>query len=99
MHNISLAPGVSRVAPSQIRVIADLAFPMNGVLKLHFGESNMQTPQYLKDAAYQAMNEGYTFYTENAGLPGLREAIAENYAGLHQIDLNPDLGDVHWIIG
>jgi aspartate/methionine/tyrosine aminotransferase len=75
MHNISLAPSVSRVAPSQIRAIADVAFPMDGVLKLHFGESDMQTPQYLKDAAYQAMNEGYTFYSENAGL--------------HQIDLNP----------
>jgi aspartate/methionine/tyrosine aminotransferase len=89
MHNISLAPGLARVAPSQIRAIADVAFAMEGVLKLHFGESNMQTPQYLKDAAYQAMNDGYTFYTENAGLPGLREAIAGKYAELHQIDLNP----------
>jgi len=89
MHNISLAPGLVRVAPSQIRAIADVAFPMQGVLKLHFGESNIQTPQYLKDAAYQAMNDGYTFYTENAGLPGLRAAIAGKYAELHQIDLNP----------
>lgn len=89
MTNISLAPSLSRVVPSQIRAIADVAFPMDGVLRLHFGESNMQTPQHIKDAAYQAMNEGYTFYTENAGLPGLREAIADNYAGLHQIDLNP----------
>ena len=89
MNNISLAPGVARVAPSQIRAIADVAFPMKGVLKLHFGESNLQTPQYLRDAAYQAMNEGYTFYTENAGLPGLREAIAAKYADLHQIELNP----------
>ena len=89
MHNISLAPSVSRVAPSQIRAIADVAFPMDGVLKLHFGESNRQTPQYLKEAAYQAMNDGYTFYTENAGLPSLREAIADKYAELHQIDLNP----------
>jgi aspartate/methionine/tyrosine aminotransferase len=89
MHNISLAPGACRVAPSQIRAIADVAFPMDGVLKLHFGESNRQTPQYLKDAAYQAMNDGYTFYTENAGLPSLREAIAGKYAELHQLDLNP----------
>jgi aspartate/methionine/tyrosine aminotransferase len=62
---------------------------MDGVLRLHFGESNMPTPSYLKEAAYQAMNEGYTFYTENAGLPGLREAIADKYNQLHQVDLNP----------
>jgi len=89
MSNISLAPSLAHVAPSQIRAIADVAFPMEGVLKLHFGESNLQTPQYLKDAAYQAMNEGYTFYSENAGLPTLRKAIAAKYAELHQIDLNP----------
>lgn len=89
MPNISLAPSLSRVAPSQIRAIADVAFSMDGVLKLHFGESNMQTPQYLKDAAYQAMNEGYTFYSENAGLPSLRKGIAAKYLELHQIELNP----------
>jgi hypothetical protein len=89
MPNIALAPSLSRVIPSRIREIADVAFSMDGVLRLHFGESNLPTPQYLKDAAYQAMNEGYTFYTENAGLPGLREAIAAKYAELHQVALNP----------
>ena len=89
MSDISLAPSLTRVAPSQIRAIADVAFSMDGVLKLHFGESDIQTPQYLKDAAYQALNDGYTFYTENAGLPILREAIADKYAELHQVKLNP----------
>jgi aspartate/methionine/tyrosine aminotransferase len=89
MHDITLAPSLSRVAPSQIREIADAAFAMDGVLKLHFGESNVETPQYIKDAAYEAMNDGYTFYTENAGLPSLREAIARKYVDLHQVDLDP----------
>jgi hypothetical protein len=35
------------------------------------------------------MNDGCTFYSENAGLPSLREAIAEKYVALHQIDLDP----------
>lgn len=87
MHDITLASSLSRVAPSQIRTIADVAFSMEGVLKLHFGESSMQTPQYLKDAAYQAMNAGYTFYTENAGLPSLRQAIADKYDELHQVQV------------
>ena len=33
--------------------------------------------------------EGYTFYTENAGLPSLRRAIAENYRRLHAVELDP----------
>lgn len=89
MSQISLASSLYRVTPSRIRELADVAFSMDGVFRLHFGESNMPTPQYLKEAAYQAMNEGYTFYTENAGLPSLREALADKYNELHQVDLNP----------
>ena len=90
MENTLLAPSLQRVKPSRIREIADIAFGMEGVLKLQFGESNMPTPQHIKDAAAQAMKEGYTFYTENAGLPGLREALAEKCAELHQVQLDPD---------
>lgn len=89
MENISLATSLSNVTPSRIRELADIAFTMDGVLKLHFGESNVPTPQYIKDAACQALKEGYTFYTENAGLPSLREALAEKYAELHQVQLDP----------
>ena len=35
------------------------------------------------------MQDGYTFYTENAGLPSLRRAIAENYRRLHGVELDP----------
>ncbi len=63
---------------------------MDGVLKLYFGESNLPTPDYIKRAAAQAMADGFTFYTENAGLPSLRRAIAENYARLQNVTLNPE---------
>lgn len=89
MANITLAQSLSHVIPSQIRAIADVAFAMDDILKLHFGESNIQTPRYLNDAAYQAMNDGFTFYTENAGLPSLRQAIADKYRQLHHVEVNP----------
>ena len=69
---VPLASSLSRVIPSRIRELADVAFTMEGVLRLHFGESNLPTPDFIKEAAVRAMKEGYTFYTENAGLPGLR---------------------------
>ena len=62
---------------------------MEGVLRLYFGESNLPTPDYIKRAAVAAMENGYTFYTENAGLPSLRRAIAENYRRLHGVELDP----------
>jgi aspartate/methionine/tyrosine aminotransferase len=89
MNGISLAQRLSAVSPSRIREIADIAFGMDGVLKLHFGESNMPTPDFIKKAAARALEEGYTFYTENAGLPGLRRAIAEKYQSLHGVGLDP----------
>ncbi len=62
---------------------------MDGVLKLYFGESNLPTPPYIKRAASAALEEGYTFYTENAGLPGLRQDLADYYSRLHQVKLDP----------
>ncbi len=89
MTNIPLAQNLSTVAPSRIRELADIAFTMDGVFKLQFGESNMPTPEYIKEAACKAMNEGYTFYTENAGLLSLREAIAKKYFELHDVKVDP----------
>jgi len=62
---------------------------MDGVLKLYFGESNVPTPEFIKRAAQKAMADGYTFYTENAGLPSLRKALARYYQELHGLELDP----------
>jgi len=59
------------------------------VLRLYFGESNLPTPAYIKRAAERALQEGYTYYTENAGLPSLRHAIATHYAKLQRVELDP----------
>jgi aspartate/methionine/tyrosine aminotransferase len=86
---VPLAPGLSGVAPSLIRRIADVAFGMGDVLKLHFGESDQPTPDFIKDAAVRALAEGFTYYTANAGLPTLRAAIADTTATLHGVRLDP----------
>jgi aspartate aminotransferase len=84
-----LASSAERVPHSRIRELAEIAMGMDGVLRLYFGESNLPTPDYIKRAAVHAMENGYTFYTENAGLPSLRRAIAENYRRLHGVELDP----------
>ncbi len=84
-----LARSVLAVSQSRIRELADIAMAMDGVLRLYFGESNQPTAQYIKDAAIGALKEGYTFYTENAGLPSLRAAIARKYEEIHGVVLDP----------
>jgi aspartate/methionine/tyrosine aminotransferase len=88
MSAIGLAGSAARVPYSRIRELAEIAMRMEGVLPLYFGESNLPTPQYIKDAAARAMAEGHTFYTPNAGYASLRRAIAEKYRQLHGVELD-----------
>jgi len=83
------ASSLGAVRYSQIREIAEEAMRMEGVLALYFGESNRPTPQFVKDAAAQAMADGFTLYTSNAGLPSLREGLADYYRRLRGIELDP----------
>jgi aspartate/methionine/tyrosine aminotransferase len=85
----SIAASALRVPHSRIRELAEIAMSMDGVLKLYFGESNIPTPEYIKRAAQKAMADGFTFYTENAGLPSLRKALARYYQELHAVELDP----------
>jgi aspartate/methionine/tyrosine aminotransferase len=85
----SLARSVQNVPYSRIREIAEIAFRMDGVLRLYFGEATQPTPDYIKQAASRAMAEGHTFYTENAGMLSLRTALAAYYQRLHAVALDP----------
>ena len=84
-----VASSVERVPHSRIRELAEIAMSIEGVLRLYFGESNLPTPDFIKRAAMDALADGYTFYTENAGLPSLRRAIASQYGKLHNVELDP----------
>ncbi len=94
----SVATSAQAVPHSRIRELAEIAMAMDAsardpkdrVLKLYFGESNIPTPDYIKRAARKALAEGYTFYTENAGLPSTRRALARHYRALHGVELDPE---------
>lgn len=85
-----VADSVERVPPSRIRELANVALGMDDVLPLYFGESNLPTPQLIKDAAIKAMQDGCTYYTENTGIPSLRHEIAASTLRLHGVELDPE---------
>ncbi|RSK46811.1 pyridoxal phosphate-dependent aminotransferase [Hymenobacter rigui] len=60
------------------------------VISLSFGEPDFQTPQYIKDAAKQALDEGYTFYTPVPGYPELRQAICDKLLRDNQLSYKPE---------
>jgi len=47
------------------------------VVHLEIGEPDFDTPKNIKEAAIKALNAGYTHYGPSAGIPELREAIAQ----------------------
>jgi aspartate/methionine/tyrosine aminotransferase len=85
----SVAASALAVPYSRVREIAEIAMRMDGVYKLYFGESNLPTPAFIKQAAQEALAQGYTFYTENAGLLSLRQALARYCFDLHGVELDP----------
>ncbi len=89
MVSPSFAPSAERVPESRIRALADVAFGMEDVLFLQFGESTLPTPPYVIDAVNRAAQEGWTFYSPNQGLPSLRDAIANLIARLHAVEIDP----------
>ncbi len=50
----------------------------NKVYPFHLGDINIKTPQNIIDATIVAMNQGKTGYCPNAGIPALRQALAED---------------------
>lgn len=60
------------------------------IIHCEIGQPDFKTPQHIIDAAYKAMNDGYTGYSPTPGYPQVREAIAE-YASQHKkIQTHPD---------
>jgi aspartate/methionine/tyrosine aminotransferase len=59
------------------------------LIPLWAGESDVATPQFIRDAAISALNEGRTFYSHNRGIPRLRAAVAGYLQRLYGITI-PD---------
>lgn len=60
------------------------------VIPLWFGESDLPTPDIIREAAKRALDEGRTFYSYARGHRLLREALLTYHRRLYGLDLHPD---------
>jgi aspartate/methionine/tyrosine aminotransferase len=60
------------------------------IVHLEIGEPDFDTPKNIKEAAVKALYSGYTHYVPAAGIPELKEAIAEYVAKTRQIEVSAD---------
>jgi aspartate/methionine/tyrosine aminotransferase len=68
---------------SRIREVANAAMGRDDVLKFWFGEGDLPTPGFIREAAKAALDQGETFYNHNLGIGELRQSIAGYVNRLH----------------
>lgn len=78
-----IRPGIAALRGSRIREVANAGMGRPGIIPMWFGESDLPTPVFIREAAAEALRRGETFYTPNAGVPELRAAIARYMARIY----------------
>lgn len=67
----------------------DLASKGVNVISLSLGEPDFDTPEFIKDAAYQALKKGNTKYTPVPGALDLRKAICDKFRTENGLEFDP----------
>ncbi|EXB39772.1 Bifunctional aspartate aminotransferase and glutamate/aspartate-prephenate aminotransferase [Morus notabilis] len=92
--DISLSPRVNSVKPSKTVAITDQATALAQagipVIRLAAGEPDFDTPAPIAEAGINAIREGHTRYTPNAGTLEVREAICRKLKEENGISYTPD---------
>ncbi len=87
---MKLAARVQAVTPSMTLAISAKAKAMTkaglDVCSFSAGEPDFDTPEHIREAAKQALDEGKTRYGPAAGEPALKEAIAQKLKTDNQLD-------------
>jgi aspartate aminotransferase len=88
------AERLDRIQPSLTIAISTVARRMiaegKNVISLSQGEPDFETPRNIKDAAIRAIEAGETKYTDVAGTPALRKAVAEKFRRDSGLDYKPE---------
>lgn len=76
---------IQNLAASKIREVANAGLGRSDVLAFWFGESDEVTPDFIRQAAIDSLQQGETFYAHNLGLPELRAQIATAMSAKHPL--------------
>jgi aminotransferase len=85
-----LSSRVRDIRPSGIRAFFDLNVAGGDTIALGVGEPDFVTPEKVREACIQALREGQTKYTSNAGLMELREELSAYFASSFALPYDPE---------
>ncbi len=88
--NIKLSQRAQSIKPSPTLSVtaraAELRASGKDILSLAAGEPDFDTPEHVKAAAIQSINDGMTKYTAVDGLPALKQAIIDKFSRENGLD-------------
>ena len=85
-----LRPEIAALEQNGITRVALPRIDDPDVIALWFGEGDLVTERFIRDAAKQALDHGDTFYAHTRGRQDLRDALKCYLDALYGIDLDPD---------
>lgn len=90
----SLSNRVQNIKPSPTLAVTNKANELRAsgkdIIGLGAGEPDFDTPQHIKDAAIEAINQGKTKYTAVDGTPELKKAIIAKFKKDNDLDYEPN---------
>jgi aspartate aminotransferase len=86
----SLSRPIAELRDTHITEVAMSVFGDPEVIPLWFGEGDLVTPDFVREAAATGLQAGETFYTWQRGIPELRAALSAYTGRLYGIDCPVD---------
>lgn len=94
MNTLHLSSRVQRIKPSPTIAVtqraAELKRAGKDVIGLGAGEPDFDTPAHIKEAAIEAIRDGFTKYTAVDGTVELKQAIINKFKRDNNLDFTPD---------
>ena len=88
-----LSDGVNRLQPSATLAMSQKSAELKAqgidIINMSVGEPDFPTPQHIKDAAKQAIDDNWTKYSPVPGYPDLRKAICDKLKNENGLDYEP----------
>ncbi len=84
---LSLAPSLTLAISAKAK---ELRARGEDVIGFGAGEPDFDTPQHIKDAAAEALADGFTKYTPSSGIPELRQAVADKFHRDYGVEYEPN---------
>jgi aspartate aminotransferase len=92
--NIRLAQRLEKINPSSTLAVTSKAKKLKSegcdIINFAAGEPDFDTPDFVKQAAIEAINSGFTKYTPTTGTPELKKLISEKFRRDNSLDYKPE---------